>query len=212
MTLASRLPGLVLAAALLSLTGQARAATYTREQRARLDRGEVVTRYWKLPGGKVGTGWAAGVIDATPEEVFAVVGAVERYPEFFERMSAAKIIRRHGPLTYDFFYRIDMPWPLSDHWCISRNVHQLDRKRRRYRRSWRMLKGTFEHNRGSWTVSPWGKGRALLHYTVVLRPKVAAPDFVLHYVSRVALPRSVKAIRARVRQLERRRPGPRHPR
>jgi ribosome-associated toxin RatA of RatAB toxin-antitoxin module len=175
---------------------------YDRRQVALLNHGDVVTKYWKLPGGKIGTGWAAGVIDASPEEVFAVVGAVERYPEFFERLAVAKIKRRLTPTTYDFYYRIDMPWPLSDHWCISRNTHEIDKKRRQYRRRWRLLKGTFHHNRGSWTVRPWGKGKALLHYTVVLKPIMSAPDFVLNYASEVALPRSVKAIRKRVKALK----------
>jgi len=175
---------------------------YTRKQVAKLNKGEVVTKYWKLPGGKIGTGWAAGVIDASPEEVFEVVAAVERYPEFYKRMAAARITRRKSPTSYVFYYRIDMPWPLSDHWCFTQNTHEIDGERRRYRRRWRMIKGTFHRNHGSWSVRLWGKGKALLHYTVVLRPIMRAPEFVLHYASKVALPRSVKAVRKRVKELK----------
>ena len=177
---------------------------YDRRQVALLNHGDVVTKYWKLPGGETGTGWAAGVVDASPEEVFAVVADVERYPQFFERMAAARITRRLSPTLFDFYYRIDMPWPLSDHWCISRTTLDIDPQRRRYRRRWSLLKGTFEHNRGSWSVRPWGKGKALLHYTVVLKPRMSAPDFVLHYASEVALPRGVAAMRARVIALKKR--------
>jgi len=180
----------------------ARPPKYDRKQIALLNHGEVITRYWKHKSGDVGSGWAAGIISASPEAVFAVVAAVEKYPAFYERMAAARITKRRGPGDYDFYYRIDMPWPLSDHWCFTRNTHEVDRKKRRYRRRWKMIKGTFHHNRGSWTVRPWGDGKAILHYEVTLKPMVSAPDFVLHHVSRVALPRSVTAIRKRVMALE----------
>lgn len=199
---------LLAAMAALSFAGDARADRFTAAERARLQRGEIVTRYWKVPGKEVGRGWAAGVIDAAPEAVFAVVGDVMRYGQVFPRVNACKIMKRRSATSYDWFYRIKMPWPLSDHWCVTRNTHILDRKQRRYTRRWRLLRGTFIHNQGFWRVSPWGKDRSLLYYSVMLRPKVTAPDFVLHHVSRVALPRSVKAMRRRVKQLAGRPGGP----
>ena len=205
----------VLLAVVLS-SGPAWAQKYTAVQRAKLDRGEIVTRYWKVPGKGApvlgssgasgmkprgaGRGWAAGVIDASPEQVFAVVGDVMRYGKVFPRVTAAKIMKRRSPTSYDWFYRIDMPWPLEDHWCITRNTHILARKRRRYTRKWHLLRGSFIHNQGSWQVSAWGKNRSILHYSVMLKPKMSAPDFVLHHVSEVALPRSVKAMRKRIKQ------------
>ena len=193
-----RLPALALLVVLYVPATPARADKYTAAERARLKRGEVITRYWKVPGKEVGRGWAAGVIDAQPEAVFAVVGDVERYGKVFPRVIKSKVIQRRSPTSYDWFYRIDMPWPLSDHWCITRNIHHLDRKHRRYTRKWRLLRGTFIHNQGFWLVRPWGKDKALLYYSVMLKPRVSAPDFVLHHVSRVALPRSVKSMRRRV--------------
>ncbi len=184
-------------------TELASADKYTRGELRRLQQGEVITRYWKVPNKEVGRGWAAGVINAPPEAVFAVVGDVERYGKVFPRVIKSKVMRRRSPLSYDWFYRIDMPWPLSDHWCITRNTHHMDRKRRRYTRRWHLLKGTFVHNQGFWLVRPWGKNRSLLYYSVMLKPKVSAPDFVLHHVSRVALPRSVESMRRRVRKLQR---------
>lgn len=191
---------------LVLTSGQAWAQKYTAGERARLDRGEIVTRYWKVPGKQVGRGWAAGVIDAPPEAVFTVVGDVMRYGKVFPRVINTKIMKRRSPTSYDWFYRIDMPWPLEDHWCITRNTHVLDRKNRRYTRKWHLLKGSFIHNQGSWQVSAWGKSKSILHYSVMLKPKMTAPDFVLHHVSEVALPRSVKAMRRRLKHLKKRPP------
>lgn len=195
------LPGILLA---LPAGADPQRKGFTTRQLTRLSRGEVVTRYWKIPGREVGAGWAAGVIPASPESVFAVVADVVRYKEFFERMAVARVVHQRSPTDFDFYYRIDMPWPMADHSCLTRNLLRVDSKRRRYTRQWKMVKGTFEHNQGAWQVRPWGKGKALLYYSVMLKPRVKAPDSVLHYVSRVALPRSVKAMRQRVASLKQR--------
>lgn len=191
--------------------GHGRTPSFSRDERARLGRGEVISRSWKLPGGRVGTGWAAGVVRASPEAVFSVIAAVERYREFMNRVTRSEVVERRADGSYDFYYAIDMPWPLNDHWCVTRNIHHVDRKKRRYRRQWTLVKGTFVHNRGYWEVRPFGRDRALLLYSVVLRPQLTAPDFVLNHVSRVALPRSVTTMRKRVRELRRRGELPKKP-
>jgi ribosome-associated toxin RatA of RatAB toxin-antitoxin module len=199
--------------ALLTLSlcaAPARAKRFSADELKRLHRGETVSRYWKLAGRDVGTGWAAAVIAAAPDQVFSVVADVERYKTFMNRMQESKILRRTSA-GYDFYYKIDMPWPLSDHWCVTRNVHRIDRKARRFERRWTLLRGSFTHNAGYWLVRPFSGGRALLIYSVVLRPKVAAPNFVLDHVAKVALPRSVKQMRARVAALTRRGPPRRTP-
>jgi ribosome-associated toxin RatA of RatAB toxin-antitoxin module len=177
------------------------AARLTLEQKRRLARGEVLTHSWKDTKADVGKGWAMGVVDATPEQVFQVVADVTRYRLFMKRMTSSKIVRKASG-SYDFYYTIDMPWPISDLWCETRNTHEIDRKRRRYRRRWKLLKGTFIHNQGYWLVTPFGKNKALLSYSVVLRPQISLPNFVLDYATKVALPRSVKGMRARVLELK----------
>jgi ribosome-associated toxin RatA of RatAB toxin-antitoxin module len=196
-------PALLALLALVLCAAPARAGRFSADELKRLQRGETVSRYWKLAGRDVGTGWAAAVIAASPEQVFSVVADVERYKTFMNRMPESKILRRTSA-GYDFYYKIDMPWPLSDHWCVTRNVHRVDRKRRRFERRWTLLRGSFTHNTGYWLVRPFSGGRSLLLYSVVLRPKVAAPSFVLNHVAKVALPRSVKQMRERVIALKRR--------
>jgi ribosome-associated toxin RatA of RatAB toxin-antitoxin module len=176
----------------------AQPTAFSPAETRRLDRGEVLTRFWRA--GTAGAGWAVGVIDAPPEKVFRVVADVERYKEFMYRMVQSRIEGRSGSV-YHFYYKIDMPWPLSDYWCVTRNVHQLDRARRIYARRWTLDSGTFHRNEGSWSVQPWGKARSLLLYSVVLLPKTAAPTALVNYGTRVALPRSVRQFRERVEKL-----------
>ena len=142
-----------------------------------------------------------GLVAATPEQVFRVVARVEDYGRFMKRVSATRILRRDAR-SYDFFYRITLPWPLTDLWCVTRNVHEEDHKRQLFRRRWRLLRGTFHRNRGSWRTSPLA-GQTLLIYRSTLRPRMSLPGFVLDHVAKVALPRSIKTMRERVLQLKR---------
>lgn len=168
--------------------------------RQQLARGEVVTHYYKTPAG-LGTGWAMAIVNAPPEQVFAVIADVERYHEFFKRVVQSRIVARQLG-SYDFYYKIDLPWPLSDLSCTTRNVHEIDRKKRRFKRSWTLLNGTFSHNQGYWLVQAYPDNKTLLTYSVLLRPKLSLPQSILNYVSKVALPRSVKAVRKRVGDLQ----------
>ena len=171
--------------------------TFTPEQTRRLEAGETLAHFWRLKSGDAGAGWAVGVIDAPPEKVFKVVADVERYKEFMERMAETKIVSRDGD-RYRFYYRINMPWPLSDHYATTDNVHEIDQAKQTFTRRWTLVSGTFHRNEGAWGVRPWGKGRSLLTYSVVLRPRVAAPDAVLDHVTKVSLPKGIERIRKRV--------------
>jgi ribosome-associated toxin RatA of RatAB toxin-antitoxin module len=177
----------------------AQPASFTADEERRLAAGEVLTRFWREGRSGAGAGWAAGVVDATPGQVFQVIADVARYKEFTDRMVESRVVERRGD-RYRFYYRIRMPWPLADHECTTDNVHEVDAARRVYARRWKLVAGTFHRNDGAWIVRPWGKGsaQALLIYQVVLLPKTAAPRAVLDYVTRVALPRSVQAMRRRV--------------
>jgi len=186
---------------LAAARGDAQPASFSEADSRKLDAGEVLMQFWKEKDG-AGAGWAVGVIDASPEQVFRVIAEVGRYKEFMTRMVESRVEARSGA-GYRFYYKIDMPWPLADYWCVTQNVHVEDARRRVYTRRWTLVSGTFHRNQGSWTVSPWRGGRALLSYSVVLLPTTKAPGGLVRYGTKVALPRSVKQFRERVAKLRR---------
>ncbi len=194
----------LLAALLLGLPGrgEAQPTTFSDADARKLEAGEVLTQFWKERDG-AGAGWAVGVIDASPEQVFRVIADVERYREFMTRMVASRIVERRGAARYRFYYKLDMPWPIADYECVTENVHEEDARRRVFTRRWTLVSGTFHKNQGSWTVRPWRGGRALLLYAVALLPTTKAPGALIRYGTKVALPRSVKQFRERVARLRR---------
>jgi ribosome-associated toxin RatA of RatAB toxin-antitoxin module len=188
----------VVASWALAPGARAQPTSFSAADTRRLDAGEVLTRSWRA--GDAGAGWAVGVIGASPEKVFQVIADVARYKEFMYRVVQSRVESRSGGAYY-FYYKIDMPWPLADYWCVTRNVHDSDGARRVYARRWTLLSGTFHRNEGSWVVRPWSDGRALLSYSVVLLPKTSVPTRIVNYSTKVALPRSVRQFRERVEKL-----------
>lgn len=187
------------AALSIGLAPTTHAAGLTLAQRRALGRGEIVTRVARV-GKNAGRSEAIGVIEATPKQVFRVVADVARYKALFERITESEVVaRRKG--SYDFRYVIDMPWPLSDYRCITRNVHRIDDKKQRYERSWKLISGTFHRNQGSWVVHPWKTSKAVVVYSALVEPKTAVPDFVVRYAAKKALPKAIKALRKRVAEL-----------
>lgn len=187
---------------LIPAVAVAQPAAFSEAEGRKLEAGEVLTRFWKEKAG-AGAGWAAGVIDASPERVFRVIADVARYREFMTRMVASRIVERRGASRYRFYYKIDMPWPIADYECVTENVHEEDPRRGVYARRWTLVSGTFHRNEGSWTVRPWRGGRSLLVYQVVLLPTTRAPGALVRYGTKVALPRSVVQFRERVARLRR---------
>ena len=171
--------------------------TLSAVDRQRLEAGEVLARHGRADRGGAGLGWAAGLVHATPEQVFKVIADVGRYTEFMPRVVESRVLGTKGS-RYRFYYRIDMPWPLSDYDCVTQNWHEEDRRRRIYSRKWMLLTGTFTYNEGSWTVFPWAGARALLVYSSKVLPKTAVPTRVVNYAVKIALPRAVEAVRHRV--------------
>lgn len=194
--------GLHFSALLLLLLGPApaRGAGLTLAQRQALGRGEIVVHVARV-GANAGKSEAIGVVDATPEQVFTVIKDVAHYKELFERIVESRVVARR-PGSYDFYYVIDMPWPLSDYRCVTRNIHTVDKAKRRYERRWTLIKGTFHRNDGSWVVHPWKTHQAVVVYSVLVEPKTAVPDFIVRYAAKKALPKALEALRKRVALLK----------
>jgi len=187
---------------LLLMAGVGEAASLSAQDIRRLKKGEIVVRYWKLDQSNVGTGLAMGVINMPPDKVFRVIADVSAYKTFMKRMVESRITRREGKHYY-FYYKIDMPWPLSDYWFVTNNIHEVDKARGIYVRRWWLQKGSFARNEGYWYVRRWGRHRSLITYSSVLQPKSAIPQWIINYVTKKALPRAIRTIRQRVYQLKR---------
>jgi hypothetical protein len=175
---------------------------FAEDERTRIDAGEIVVR--DLPPTEP-DGMAmqlAGIVDAPPSQVWAVMADCEKQDEFLPRVSYAAVLDRDGDShTCDLV--IDLPLPLSDlHAQTRHHVRRLPDGG--YQRRWELLPGDwgYRRNSGSWTVHPYRDGRrSLLIGRMDLQAKSVMPVWLLHSAQVRQAPETFAAIRDRVRQL-----------
>jgi hypothetical protein len=206
---------------LLSLVARA-ADLNNSEVQARLARGEIVVDLEREPGTHTLVGTAVGVIDAPREQVWAVLGDYDHFPEFMPRFKACFILRpdvitqigdkpnlrelepmlRANKLdsssadTLLLFHSFNFPFPLGDRCCLVRKVLNGVTFRSHYA----MVTGEFKVNEGSWELRPYGK-KTLAIYITRTDPGLAVPGFLLSMGTRSILPDVIKGVRKRVREM-----------
>jgi hypothetical protein len=175
---------------------------FTEDDRARIDAGEVVVRDLP-PTEPAGVGiLLMGVVEATPDQVWAVMCDCEAQDEFIPRIRSARVRDRDGDShTCDLV--VELPFPLGDLRTATRHhVRRLPDGGRQ--RRWDLLPGDWDYvrNSGSWTVHPYQGGmRSLLVGRMDLLPKSVIPTWILQGAQIRQAPETFSAIRARVRQL-----------
>jgi hypothetical protein len=179
------------------------------EDRTRLDAGEVLVRDL-TPTETDGIGMLMmGVVDATPDQVWAVMADCEDQDEFIPRIRHAAVRDRQGDShTCDLV--VDVPFPLGDLRTGTRH-HVRGLPDGGHQRRWHLLPGEWDYfrNSGSWTVHPYQDGRrSLLIGRMDLLPKSVVPFWILHAAQVRQAPETFTAIRARVQEVRSRAPAP----
>lgn len=171
------------------------------DDRKRLDAGEVVIRDLP-PTDADGIGvLLMGLVDATPDQVWAVMADCEGQDEFIPRISHAEVRDRDGD-SHTCELVVDLPPPLGDLRTETRH-HVRRLPDGGHQRRWELLPGDwdYERNSGSWTVHPYQDGRrSLLVARMDLLPKSVLPVWILRAAHTRQAPETFDAIRARVRE------------
>jgi hypothetical protein len=141
---------------------------------------------------------ALGVIRVSPATLWPTLQACDRFQEFMPRTKKSAIRRRSGN-TAVCFTEIDMPFPFDNLWSEVKVTETVPGDGT-FSRTWTLLKGTYERNRGSWVLYPWRGGKeTLLVYRLAVNPKISVPDFIIRKGQTGALPDMFEAINQRVR-------------
>lgn len=163
----------------------------------RLAAGEILIRDVAPTGGKGVGSLSFGVVDAPPDEIWAIVGNCALFWQFMPRVKKSWVKTEPG-VGEVCHVELTMPFPLPDLWSDSDHLIREEPKGH-YQRSWRMIRGSYHHNNGSWTILPWGDGtKSLVVYTVDTDPKMAVPDALIRVGQSTSLPEVITRIRQRV--------------
>lgn len=174
------------------------AAGLTADQRARLDRCEVLVSSPATEGAAPPKFLMLAVIDVPPAKLWPIVERCGGYKGMFPRVSKSEERERKAGRVV-CHVEIDMPFPLRDLWHTTECLHASG-PGPRYRRAWKLLEGTFEHNTGTWIIGPWGpdQRRSLLRYTASVKPHMSVPGPIRRHFQRRSLPSIVHALRTKL--------------
>lgn len=128
-------------------------------------------------------------IDATPEEVFAVITDYEAYPEILKEIESAQIRSRVGnqveaDFTINLIKRVSYTLALTE----NPPLHL----------AWRAVKGPFKTNIGSWRLERLRDGRTRAHYAVEVTVGVFVPKSISNRVVGQSLPAILESFKRRI--------------
>lgn len=154
-------------------------------------------------GSRVKAVMAHAVVDSPPEQVFAVLGDVEAYPELIPPTESARLVRREGSAA--LFYMVIRPPLISRRdYCIRVVPSRLAGGR--LKSEWRMSDDgcplprpglvRMVRNEGSWLLTPIQGGRAThVIYEAHADPGGAVPVWMVNLATARTLPRIISSLR-----------------
>lgn len=169
------------------------AAAEARE--ARLDRGEILVNAVEVAGSNVPLSTVEAVIEAPPEDVWAIVADCGRYERTLPRILKSRLLERQDNVVTCHVVT-DMPFPLSDLTSVTRGVETIV-PGQRWSRAWTLVKGDYVTNTGGWELTAWrgDPARTHLRYRIRAEPKIAVPQALINAGQKSALPDLIEHIR-----------------
>jgi hypothetical protein len=173
----------------------------TKDQIAKLEKGELINSTKKMPGTSVTAGQTIAIVEDVPEAVVYVLLAVDKYKHFLPRVTDSRIVKRRGWHLYSVIHT-DLPWPVKDCWVYIKST-RYDMPGRVYEVKWWMLNGTMKNYTGVARVEPYNKSatQSLLTYRMLSEPKTAAPDSLISKGVTKVVTTIVNRIRLRLKAL-----------
>lgn len=173
-------------------------ATAAAQQNARLESGEVIVTSRAVKDSDIPMVVATGMINAPPEKVWALIEKCDDYTRTMQRVERSKELSRKGNKV-QCEVEVDLPWPMDNLTAVTEATHTV-KPGELYKRQWHLVSGDYEFNNGSWVIRPYGDdpNRALVVYTVHVKPNSAIPDSVKAQAQRSSLPDLFKHLRAQL--------------
>lgn len=191
-----------LATLAFSLPAYSETAGTTRSKTNALDRGKILIKKVPVRGSDVPEVVVHAVVDAPPPEVWEVVSDCDQFAHRLPWVKHARQLKRVGNQV-TCTTTVDMPFPFSDLTATTRATHE--QKGGAFTRRWKLLKGDYHFNTGSWTVQPFGGdgSRSLLTYKLHVDPKTSVPRWLREKAERSVIPKLIEAVRKYARKLAR---------
>ena len=142
-------------------------------------------------------------IAAPVEEVWRLVSDCDRYGEFMQVERSRVVSRKGNSMRCEL--EVDLPFPFSSLESTSDAVVAVNEAAGTYSRTWKLVKGDFEYNEGSWQLTRLGPNRTRVRYIILAEPDVMIPLGVLKSKQEARTRETLLALRDRAQALAARR-------
>jgi ribosome-associated toxin RatA of RatAB toxin-antitoxin module len=158
-----------------------------------LDAGKILVTSAPVAGSTEPEHVVRAVVDSPPEAVWKVVSQCDHFKERLPHIAAAHELSRAGKVV-TCEVTIAMPFPTSNLTAVTEAVHEV--RPSGMSRTWKLVRGDYEYNDGSWTIDAYRGGTAsLVTYRVHVKPKSAIPGFIRNAAQERALPDLLEHVR-----------------
>ncbi len=195
-----------------------------------LKKGEVVKWLEPVKGTEVKKGVAIGIVNASPEDIWAVLHQNNDFKAFMPRTIESILVDPSaipGAVALKFDHNTPDPKALIKYlrqhraekmtgttgyffsllnmpWPLVNRWYIIKLEdfvtSGRWFQHWTMVMGNVKTNNGSWELVPLDKGRTLVTYTLFTDPGGSVPDFLINLGTNVTLPGVIEAVRKRVKE------------
>lgn len=132
------------------------------------------------------------IFDVPREAFYDVVVDYTAYPEFVDNVTRVQILKTHADgARAKFFVKVvkELSYTLDLH-----HEHPA-------RVSWELVRSDiFQEMTGSWDLKAKGKKKTEVVYTVAVKPRVLAPQFLVRQLVQHSLPKMMQAFCDRARE------------
>jgi hypothetical protein len=163
----------------------------------RLAAGEVFVSTEAVPGSEVPRIKMKAVIDAPPEQVWAIIDDCGNYEKTMPNIAASKELARDRDAgTVVCRTTASLPFPLPNLTGETMGTISVE-PGVRYSRSWRFLRGDYNTNTGGWVLTPF-KGdpkRTYAEYQLHTDPKIHIPQTFIISATKSKFPGIIHRLR-----------------
>jgi len=176
----------------------------TGDRLSELARGEVLVHLAAVADTPVKKATAVAVLDASPENVFAILTDYASFIYFMPYCRKVEVQKKEEEKSWVRF-ELDFPWPIGDrHYtlCLTGEREEADGGPALVSR-WTYVpdSGNINDTYGSWEVRPYEDGKSFVRYTVFTDPGGKVPGWAANMATDVAVPNIIEGLRKRVKEV-----------
>lgn len=155
-------------------------------QAVAIDPAQVHVRTTAVKGSDLPRITAKAVLSQPPDKVWKILSDCSKYKGRMPRIISARLLKKEGN-KHTCETTVEVPFPFSNLTAVTEAIHEESPEK--LSRKWKLVKGDFKRNEGSWEIKPVDGGKkSEVTYTLHVEPNTALPASIIEAAQKKAVP------------------------